>query len=288
MSTCSACPVGTFAPETGSSSCTPCGVGSFTNGPGSAKCSTGCVFRGGNNTHYDLRQLVERTVYDLRNSREIILNPCGNTSRLGCSTYACMRTPDSPEVMVMGRNPEFNEAAAAETGQWLLSYSEGRLCGSSGKRAMVSIRFRCDMSNPNNLGEPRVVEADECTAFLEWVTPAACPACSSDEFSPVYGKCQAGVQKVTYVAPTTCYNSGLDQPATEERSCNDVEFPLFAVVVALLTFVILVIVLVVVWIKNRRLYAEYSLLKDAHTDQLDDQLETSTQLDTELEEDSRL
>lgn len=69
---------------------------------------------------------------------------------------------------------------------------------------------------------------------------------------------------------------------------DDVEFPLFAVVVALLTFVALVVVLVVVWIKNRRLYAEYSLLKDAHMDQLDSHLETSTTLDVELEEDNRL
>lgn len=69
---------------------------------------------------------------------------------------------------------------------------------------------------------------------------------------------------------------------------DDVEFPLIAVVVALVVFVALVVVLVVVWMKNRRLYAEYSLLKDAHSDQLGDQIESSTQLDAELEEDSRL
>jgi hypothetical protein len=218
MSTCSPCPVGSFSSEQGSASCAPCGAGSYTNGQGSSKCLTGCTFDMQNGTHFDLRQLTERMLYDLRNSREIVLNPCGNTSRLGCESYVCSRSPDATDVVVMGRNPEFTPPIDSQ--QWLLSYSEGRLCPSTGKRSLVTIRFRCDLSSPNNLGEPRVVEADDCTVYLEWVTPAACAACTAADFSAVYGKCQAGVQKVTFVAPASCYNSGFDQPATEELSCS--------------------------------------------------------------------
>lgn len=229
-STCTACPVGSFASDTGASACVTCGSGSTTPSAGSAKCTTTCNFASESGVSFDLRQLGERTLYDLRNSREIVVNPCGFVSRLGCESYACTRSPDAPDAVVVGRNPEFS-SPVGNSSTWMLTYKDGRVC-ESGTRSLAAIRFKCDTSGSSSLGEPRVVESDSCSIYMEWVTPAACPSCQSADFIQVYGKCQAGVQRITYVAKSGCYNSGFSQPNSEEKSCSAYCCPLFLVAVA--------------------------------------------------------
>lgn len=139
MASCTPCPISTFSNDIGAYSCFQCGEGSFTESTSSTKCLTSSVYPMSNSSFFDLRRLTERAVSDIRFGREYIINVSGNVSRLGCDSYACMRTADSDAFVDMGRNPDFI-APAPEANQWLLSFADGSLC-INGKRTRLCALF---------------------------------------------------------------------------------------------------------------------------------------------------
>jgi hypothetical protein len=152
----------------------------------------------------------------------------------------------------------------------------------------TTIRFKCNLSAETSpvFNSQQVNPNDRCEdIFFDWAIPQACALCEwkRDFINNGASECVDRKQNVSW-SPVGCYFEGINGskqlPVIETVDCvPEVKFPTMAVVIGVTIFILLIAVMaiafIIVYMKNRKLTAQYTLLKDAHAQRLDTALEGS-------------
>jgi hypothetical protein len=92
-------------------------------------------------------------------------------------------------------------------------------------------------------------------------------------------ECTDKKQTVSYGPKNYCVNTYYPTPHQIEEECKPQGFSTIGVVIGITVFILLVAIMatgfLIVYMKNKKLTAQYSLLKDAHANRLDVALDDS-------------
>jgi len=138
-------------------------------------------------------------------------------------------------------------------------------CPAGGQRTAI-FKFKCDTSTVGiALYDPTDPDTDECTAVFEWNGSLGCPLCQPYDYDTLLGPCAEGMRTVQQIRKSDC-NGQTIIPAPSQSCSGTVEFPIAVVFVIIGVILVLVVAAVIVFIKNRRISAQYSRLKQqTHT-----------------------
>lgn len=102
---------------------------------------------------------------------------------------------------------------------------------------------------------------DGCSFHFFWRSKWACPTCNEDDYEVVAGECTKGVQTIHYIAPNHCLlPEGVKKLENKRRSCSSVPEEIQIVIgLAALMGILLFVLVVYFWKKNRKL--EYKYMK---------------------------
>jgi len=306
MSVCTLCMAGQYAPVWASDSCRKCGHGTF-SGIGAATCdvsSEHCQYKVDDSTVYDLHKLakVNEPMYgpidDTNHSVKYFLNLCGqthtNTSCLGRDGepilgLACQQSTQVDSIsgqsfaVGLGDTMAFYELPGDKHKGLMVSIQGGGRCSNNQERTL-NITMHCDMSA--GAGYPElpasgIVEAHKCAYEMVWNTQYACPMCTARDMRTITGECEvsltsssAGQRAVEtiWVEPRKC-TGGEGLPALKYEACEAVKLDKAKIAliaaVATLAFALLLSGLVCMYLRNRKIYREYSVLKEQNEAELE-------------------
>jgi len=115
-------------------------------------------------------------------------------------------------------------------------------------------------------GQP--VEVEKCGYQLEWLTQYACPMCTAGDLEALPGECSVtGQRPITMVwkEPKMCHG-GLSLPPVRYEACVAVMLDKGKIALVAVggggLFIVLVGALCYLYAKNRKIYQEYSVLKE--------------------------
>jgi hypothetical protein len=256
--TCASCPANTYA-AAGWAQCLPCPPGSFSTNA-SSHCSTSCVFSSAS-MQFDLSPLsgVVGPVAD-HNGNAFWFSVCapGQNTSVCPGTHVCSKQGNSLTTVSNGNTVGFYPITNnTGTSYFSLEFDDGASC-SSGTSSTV-IAFTCDTESSDSL--PRFVDTDQnCTSYFTWTTQLGCPVCQdASDYQLELGACDGSQQSVTKVRTGLC--NGPARIPQQSLSCSvAVAFPLAALLVPLLAFIVLLGVAVVMFIRHRRITKQYSQL----------------------------
>ncbi|KAL5013570.1 hypothetical protein ScPMuIL_007840 [Solemya velum] len=139
-----------------------------------------------------------------------------------------------------------------------------------GRKTIVSLR--CDITEDGNgtIDLPSKCNdgtCDGCTFIFLWRSLHACPLCRKEDYDVIIGECVDGQQTIHYIPPKHCIMKN-KQKDTEVQKCtmkfSAIPFPVkIAVPVIIGVGVLLVILLIYCWQKNKKL--EYKYIKLVET-----------------------
>lgn len=125
------------------------------------------------------------------------------------------------------------------------------------------ITLRCDPQQKGSgllLLPPKCMDGtcDGCSFYFLWKTALACPKCTDKDFTVIKGECQLGKQQVHYQLPSYC--TGLEAH-TKTQACSVLPFWMMIAAGAVVGFGLLLLIIVIYcWKKNRKLEYKYSKL----------------------------
>jgi hypothetical protein len=157
----------------------------------------------------------------------------------------------------VGFYPEQNHTGAQYFSLRFENGDEGVNCLDGSKRSTI-VQFDCDTIAPETL--PKFINTDEnCTSYFTWRTPLGCPVCVDGDYYINEGACDGKYKGRTKIRNSLC--NGPAQVALEAVECTNPEnYPLAALLVPLLAFIVLAIVAVVMFLRHRKIAKEYHLL----------------------------
>jgi len=267
---CIECPVNYYNAEVGATSCTMCLSGSYTNGVGAVYCFTDCLFsdvtRSGKLVEYDLSALggaMTGPIYD-QDRTAYYISICNITSKSGVcpyQTHMCSVGQDgsaSDWGSSVGFLPNHSDESSFSI---QLEEGDSNGCGTNENRN-VEIQFQCDTTA--GIGSPSFVSDNNqnCSLTFTWTSILGCAVCQDSDYSTVTGTCSNGKRSVNMVRISDCNGPGVKTAKSE--ACASVEFPFFMVFVVLLVFLLLVGLAIGIFVKNRKITAEYVHLKEQH------------------------
>jgi len=155
-------------------------------------------------------------------------------------------------------------------GGLVVSYQGGDPCR-DGRRRMLNVTMICDMDVGPGAPTPpssSPVEATKCGYQLEWRSQFACPMCTLGDMEALPGECSVTGQRpinMVWKEPRRCHG-GLALPTVRYEECVAVmldkgKIALFGVVGAGV-LALLVGALIALYMRNRKMYKEYSMLKE--------------------------
>ena len=293
LATCTACDVGFFASGLGSTGCQQCGHGT-TSEAGASSCNVSasqCRFNVNSNVAYDLSGLARvggpmwGPVNDPNNSMSYFINLCtqdgSNTTcegrdGAGIQTFACQQATVSDEfhenylAVSLGSVMGFYPLETDPRSGLVVSFEGGTPC-SNGNLRSLNITMLCDRSA--GPGEPTLypgsaVEFDKCRYHLLWLSEFACPMCSEEDMVAIPGECSITGKRPISMAwsePKRCYG-GQRLPGVRFEDCVAVVLDKTKVAIIVLAssavFLLLCLALVFLYLRNRKIYREYSVLKE--------------------------
>ncbi|XP_076447212.1 endosome/lysosome-associated apoptosis and autophagy regulator family member 2-like [Babylonia areolata] len=102
---------------------------------------------------------------------------------------------------------------------------------------------------------------DGCTFHFAWRTQHACPRCQREDYEVVRGECVNGEQLIHYYAPSFCVRLDAKDLKPMKQKCRMLPFAVMvAIPVTLAVGLILIILLIYCWSRNRKLEYKYSKL----------------------------
>lgn len=146
----------------------------------------------------------------------------------------------------------------------VLEYKGGSTCP-SGEPRTTTLNLICPSSSAKSEASPTYVSYSECHAELQWVTTAACKACTKEDYREVVGKCESRKQSIIYVLNSDkCHHSTFTTPASSQRPCSSVNISIGFVIAGVLVLALLLASVAVFCLRHKKLSTEYRLLKAAH------------------------
>jgi hypothetical protein len=135
----------------------------------------------------------------------------------------------------------------------------------------MNISMYCDLeAGPGTpaMVAGQAVEKEKCKYELEWYSQYACPQCTSSDMELIEGECTVlGTRSINVIwrEPKTCYG-GPELPKVSHENCmqmsldkNKVAMIVFG---AAVLFSLLTALLICLYVRNRKIYREYSVLKE--------------------------
>lgn len=301
---CEPCRENTYAAEPASTQCYSCGNGGSA-APGASNCQTTCRFSVGNRT-ISLRDIGSwiPEVQTLTGRRYLIsvcqpldTDSCKNKNGQRLRTHVCaLEGMSDTSGIDYGKNFNFAPGPISSNGTleyFTITFNNGEPCPSTDpslptRFRKTTIRFKCNLSAETSpvFNSQQVNPNDRCEdIFFDWAIPQACALCEwkRDFINNGASECVDRKQNVSW-SPVGCYFEGINGskqlPVIETVDCvPEVKFPTMAVVIGVTIFILLIAVMaiafIIVYMKNRKLTAQYTLLKDAHAQRLDTALEGS-------------
>jgi len=134
---------------------------------------------------------------------------------------------------------------------------DGNHCVDGSQRS-TKINFECNTESATTL--PTFVDTDEnCTSYFTWRTQVACPLCVDSDYAIEEGGCDGSQKSITKVRLHDC--NGQERIAQPSQDCEiPVAFPLAALLVPLIAFVVLLVAAIFMFIRHRNITKKYSLL----------------------------
>ncbi|XP_046342668.1 endosome/lysosome-associated apoptosis and autophagy regulator family member 2-like isoform X1 [Haliotis rufescens] len=105
---------------------------------------------------------------------------------------------------------------------------------------------------------------DGCTFHFLWKSQHACPICRNEDYEVINGECIRGEQTIHYYPPKHCLLSDSHKPKQMKQKCTTMPFAVqVALPVVIGVGVLLMLLLVYLWKRNKRL--EYKYMKLVET-----------------------
>lgn len=291
---CQLCPAGKFSMDPGSKSCKACGHGTMSK-KGSATCDvspTQCRYEVDEETVYDLSALARTNnepmwgpVLETNRSNSYFINICSQeqsnqscTGRdgQGVRAYACQKSlladdfHENNLAVSLGDVMAFYTRKKQPRKGLIVSFEGGDLC-QNGEQRSLNITMICDRDvGP---GQPEVipgtaVEDEKCRYNLVWRSQHACPMCTEKDMKVIKGECGVtGKRPINMIwkEPKQCYG-GQDIPDLHYEPCTAVVIDKGRVtliaLVSVCVFGVLIGALVFMHLRNKRIYREYSVLRE--------------------------
>jgi hypothetical protein len=224
-------------------------------------------------------------VNDPNNSMSYYINMCtkdtSNTTCMGrdgagMQVFACQEATISDEfhenylAVSLGEVMAFYELEQAPRSGLIVSFQGGSRC-SNGQSRSLNITMLCDRSAGR--GEPALypgsaVEYEKCRYHLLWRSQFACPLCTEEDMKAIPGECSITGKRPVNMAwnePKVCHG-GEKLPPVQLEDCVAVVLDKTKVAIIVLAssavFLLLCLALIFLYIRNRKIYREYSVLKE--------------------------
>jgi hypothetical protein len=293
LPSCTPCSDGYFASAAGSTACLECGHGT-TSSSAADSCNISpshCRYSVKEGIAYDLGGLARiggpmwGPVNDPNNSMSYFINMCtkdtSNTTCMGrdgagMQVFACQEATISDEfhenylAVSLGEVMAFYPLEQAPRSGLVVSFQGGTRC-SNGESRSLNVTMLCDRSAGH--GEPALfpgsaVEYEKCRYRLLWRTQFACPLCTAEDMQAIPGECSLTGKRPVNMAwrePRVCHG-GAPLPPVQLEDCVAVVLDKTKVAVIVLAssavFLLLCLALVFLYVRNRKIYREYSVLKE--------------------------
>lgn len=291
---CQECNDGYFADQKGSAQCLPCSIGTESS-PSKSECLFSCTDMIMNEylkdvdlnvtAFYNLTRLNGKQInIDLEEGVTFYLNFCSwndfcvnNGEEM--NSFICMNDTDSEYNISLGKviswhnysGPIIQSEIKRESRRGLtVEFHYGDIWHNNNCSTLVHLK--CD---PNlDVGTP-LISADavknlnsSCKLEIIWNTLYACPKCDKYDYSSYETECKNGKKQIVYFWLTTQCHGGITLPSTTEVECeqnitlrSSTAVIIFLVILAL--FGVILVVLLIIYRKNRKLTIEYKQLKDS-------------------------
>eukprot|EP00164_Ancoracysta_twista_P007358 GFYU01010427.1.p1 GENE.GFYU01010427.1~~GFYU01010427.1.p1 ORF type:complete len:1729 (-),score=404.88 GFYU01010427.1:215-5401(-) len=275
---CDPCGSDTAAPEEGMTQCLACGLGTRSELPsGSTKCLSTCTFTHGNVT-YDISNLAHKHEkmlgpFNDREGRTFEFGLCfsNHTSNFcGDNSYSCLT--EGGNTHNIARMREFIVDEANPTDGFVLRLYHGDKCDHNGNLREMEVHFMCNKDAGSGVPQSyltgtgagwEIEKEDTCTYHFQWETVHACPVCldRKTDYTKVVGSCVAGERVTTYHPKDHCF-APIERDVSQ---CSSVEFSDGIIITIVVSFVVLVIVIGVMYYRQRKLYSAYAQLMEPLT-----------------------
>jgi len=288
---CRLCPIGMEATAMGSTSCTPCKSDFSADKMGMAqceKCGEGTNSTS-NRTSCDISSCIfthEKLVFNLTTlanhitvkaskegtkSYEVSIcnrvnedSMCFDGFRNLLGTYVCGIQQNIAYGQGSQANVYFDANIGSTDRQLKIEYKKGSSCNtaestSSLEERFTVITFECD---PNIWGPNdglSVVAETQCGLTLKWKNIASCRMCESTDYIKTTETCKKGKQLQSLTRVNDCNGPAIMN--SERVNCQQTyPISLQIVMASLSVFMILMIIIVVIAIRNKKLHEKYELL----------------------------
>jgi len=278
---CSLCPVGTEGRRAGLTECTPCKDGFYADVSGMAECEacgegtssfsnrtgcdvSSCVFSAGD-LQFNLSTLASVMSVSTPNS-SYVLSLCRKLERESMcfakaklvNTFICHLDMETGVGRGIGAlaNVRLDESDVDK--KLRLQYTKGSICG-GGEQAQTNIRFICDPKITEPSEGLTLISDSECNTQFEWRNLAGCAICQDSDYTEQASVCKDGKQIIAHVKSTNC--SGPDVWKQHSKDCHPT-YPVTLPIafLSLLVFIILVVGIVFISMRNKMLHDRYELL----------------------------
>lgn len=150
-------------------------------------------------------------------------------------------------------------------GKLLLTYAKGDICP-TGLRRTTKLTLSCPTASETSQANPVITSYNFCLVEMNWITSAACRACTPSAYRQVLGECRSRQQSVIYVLKDgeRCHHSSYTQPESFTQACSSIHISIGFIVAGVICLALLVVSVAVFCLRHKKLSTEYHLLKAAH------------------------
>jgi hypothetical protein len=290
--TCDLCAPGSFADKEGSSKCTPCEENyyytdfgatqclpcrgtTYTKGTGNSYCIVDqCKFGpfnvGANDVpvqfSFDSTDVIgpirvggTTFFFDFCNATGLVDAPCKLNTTHACSVESSGAKLDwGGDLNFVAMHDDIVSGSPNTTFEISLENGDADGCPAGTARTM-KFKFTCNTAK--GIGTPQALpQENPCIQEFTWESANGCPVCKPTDYTSVVGECVDGMRTSQNIRVAVC--NGPEVQYLPSQSCSGtVEFSLVVVFVAIGVVLLLVVVAVVVFVKNRKISAQYSRLK---------------------------
>ncbi|KAK7486715.1 hypothetical protein BaRGS_00021999, partial [Batillaria attramentaria] len=136
-----------------------------------------------------------------------------------------------------------------------------------GRTTIISLRCDPDEKANNSIQLPPKCSdgtCDGCTFHFLWRTQHACPRCALEDYDVIRGECVGGEQLIHYYPPTYCLPLDDKEMKPMKQKCQVLPFAMMvAIPVALGVGLLLILLLIYCWSRNKKLEYKYSKLVES-------------------------
>jgi len=268
MGNCVRCSADTYAESSGTAQCEPCGVGTSASADRMDCDVNSCIFENEvSGTIFDLSSLKRREavvdeVNDVRFELAICdkldyTAQCFDENNEEIVTHSCRVDLTNGIGRNIGRLANVFYTDNAGNRGVSLSYTKGEMCNPQQGTYTTTVDFVCNTSLEVN--DLRLVNTGTCNTHFEWENIAGCPKCTINDYERKYGECLNGQQTVSLVRAEACNGPAVYNERITTCSYRfELELPF--VFAGLAVFCILLFILLVVGIRNKKLSEKYEML----------------------------